>query len=292
MVRVSSLGSLCERAVILSRETKCDFSKSIDAELMWTFGIGTAYHRQMQQEWLLPLKRTDGKTVLQGWWNCTRCGTLHVGSMNDSEGSFIPPEFASRRGIYMDVNAPKPKTDALYWSWIPRPSTCLSCSGVQKDKSIGDDALFEYVEIALYSKEHRLTGHVDGVLAWSDDDVELLELKTIGETGFASVQPLEGGGPKPEHVVQLTAYQMLTGVHRGRFVYILKSDKKMKECMIEHSIGFDANLAQSILESVKRYVSFLDADEGVALPAKKSACVSKTRAPASYCSCNAACFKK
>lgn len=290
MVRVSSLGGLCGRAVVLARKTGCQYSHGVDSELMWTFGIGTAYHRQFQRDWLMALYREDGESVLNGWWKCTKCSALHVGLSNDEHETTWPPDVHARVLCTVPSGHP-PMTDALKWGWISRPHKCLSCNSIEAKFSNGESSLFEYVEISLYSKSKRLSGHVDGVLVWLKDDVELLELKTIGSNGFESVQPVDGGGPKPEHVVQLTAYQMLTGVHRGRFVYIMKSDRRMKDCMVEHGIGYDEELSASIVESVAKYVEILDAEQNDELPVRKSGCYQKSKAPALYCACNVECFK-
>jgi hypothetical protein len=112
-------------------------------------------------------------------------------------------------------------TGSLPNAWIPKP----------------ENSSYRYEELEFSNSEYRVTGHCDGVLVWSENDVEILELKTISKWGWDKVNPESLGQPKPEHVIQVNAYMWLSGLNRARIVYINKDlTLKMNDGICEHIV--------------------------------------------------------
>ena len=85
----------------------------------------------------------------------------------------------------------------------------------------------------------RFVGKWDGVLVWPDGASEVLEIKSIREDQFPSVNPLAGGRPKADHVLQVQAYLWLSGLERGRLLYAAKGSGKMRHVLAEHVVVRD-----------------------------------------------------
>lgn len=85
----------------------------------------------------------------------------------------------------------------------------------------------------------RFVGMWDGVLVWPDSATEVLEVKSIREDLFATVNPLAGGRPKADHVLQCQAYMWMSGLTRARLVYVAKGSAELRNVMCEHLIVRD-----------------------------------------------------
>lgn len=285
--RMSGLARVCPRmyalAVMHSGEIMTD-SEVIDPELGWIFGTGTAIHHQFQNAYLQALG-----DVFQGWWRCRECGHVHRGEVMDG---------------------------MLSHRWIPKPKHCA-----QYDERISDECQsvdFEYVELEFANPEYRITGHCDGILDWrvyvdpaaplvKFDAVEVLELKTINDYGFKAVDPMAGGVPKPDHVLQCNGYLWAledTEVTHARIVYIGKDfTKKMAESIVEHRIARSAGYIDALkrmlrdsVSSVERIAEWVcspvDERPEVELPLRLRLCTKRSDKRAKDCPAKALCFPK
>ena len=200
---------VCPRMYALSRLHQEPIKRTVDADLAWIFGTGTAIHTHWQNDYLLTLG-----DVFQGWW--------------DSEDGL------QARGERLD--------GPLLHKWIPSPGPG-----------------FQYVELEFTEPRLRLTGHCDGILCWPDEDPEVLELKTISNRGFDYVNSLDGFMPRAEHVLQVHAYLLFTGLERARLVYISKDlNKSMMEGISEHVVMRDDRIIHLISEMLEKCISVLD----------------------------------
>lgn len=216
--RSSGLPKLCPRMYALAMQQAFSVGMEVDAELGWTFGIGTAIHRQFQEEFL----RTLPKGVFQGWWRNRATGYV-------VKGDSLP----------MGHNG-----DFLSHSWMQMPE--------------GDSDDYEYVELSFRNTEYRLTGHCDGVLVWPDEGPEIFELKTINENGYRYVDPDNGGNPKSDHVLQAQAYMWMSGIDRARIVYFCKRFGSIDDMLCEHVIYRDDKIIDSIKKHLKDSIDALD----------------------------------
>jgi len=252
----------------------------VDSEKRWVMGTGTAFHTQFQEDYLQTLG-----DVFQGWWRCRGCGHVHRGE-SLAEGM-------------------------LPFMWIPRPKVC---ERPRMSESVRGEVVclatdFEYVELEFEDREYRITGHCDGVLVWGDDDVELLELKTINERGFNYVDPKIGGKPRGGHVVQTSGYLWgveKTAIKSVRVVYIKKSyDDPMSTLFSEHVIERNQDYIDSIKRSLKDAREVVEAEvrfrlkivdepeaEAPMLPGKLEECKRKSDYRARYCMARDSCFHK
>ena len=282
--RGSGVGSLCPRAYAIAALKKMPMGEVFNFETLWAFGIGTSYHEVFQREILRELF-TERGAVFHGWWK-----RYEIPDTN-KRTPFAPLENGEYRSSPMRVNERRgtrnQKTHTLGWGWIPKP----------KGKG------WEYTELILRSDEYRISGHCDGVLVWPDF-TELLEIKTINERGFTYIDPMSGGKPKPEHVLQVQAYMWLTGLDRCRLVYVNKSGKKFKESLAEHIVMRDETLVNELKSdltrtsaSVNRLCSGLENDEPIdelvkLVPPRLEACTKKSDYRAKYCGMKNPCFIK
>ena len=274
--RMSGLEKLCPRMYALAVREQFSLRDMLDSEKRWILGTGTAFHTQFQEDYLQTLGG-----VFQGWWRCRECGHIHQGE-------------AMEKGM-------------LPFMWIPRPLFC----GVEGPDDECQSVDFEYVELEFGDDEHRITGHCDGVLVWSPDDIEMLELKTINERGFQYVDPQVGGKPKGGHVIQTHGYMWgveETGVTRTRVVYIKKTYDLMVQVLAEHVVektqSYVDKIKQMLIESreaveteVRHRLKVLDTDgyttdEAPKLPPKLEECKRKSDFRVKYCMGKDPCFDK
>jgi hypothetical protein len=220
----------------------------VDHELGWTFGIGTAIHRQFQEEFL----RDIPGDVFQGWWLDRDTGKM-------IKGDSIPIEHNG---------------ECLPNRWCARPD--------------GRSDRYEYAELSFRAEEYRLTGHCDGVLVWPDDEPEIFELKTINERGYYYVDPLNGGSPKADHVLQVQAYMWMSGLKRARIVYFAKKFGKFDDMVCEHVVERDESIIVDIQAHLKESIRALD--ENGYMPDRLPSCRSRSSQRAKYCPARPACF--
>lgn len=197
------------------------------------------------------------------WWRCRSCNRLHVGD---------------------------PMDGPLKYGWISRPERCEECGG----KDLANEELsFEWPEI-------RMTGHCDGILAWSkiEDGAEdeVLELKTASQRAFHGLQPHSGGLPYRDHVVQLHCYMAGAGLRRGRIVYIQKGDASLRESLAEHQVAYDPEIWDEIVERAKGSILAVErltkdhGPEGPDFPPRLSECKAKRSKRATRCPMADLCF--
>lgn len=272
--RMSGLEKLCPRMYALAVRDQFSLRDMLDSEKRWILGIGTAFHTQFQEDYLQTLG-----DVFQGWWRCRECGRVHKGE--------------------------KLEKGLLSHKWIPRPKCCGGITKKVGDCCVSSD--FEYVELEFEDKEHRITGHCDGVLVWPDE-TEMLELKTINERGFNYVDPKVGGKPRSGHVIQTSGYMWgveEVGISRTRVVYIKKTYDPMVSVLAEHIIEKNQDYVDAIKQMLKdalevvlvqvRYRLAVVEDESLEppeLPEKLDACKRKSDYRAKYCLARDPCFKK
>ena len=217
-LRASGLPRLCPRMYALAMQQAFSLDTDVDAELGWTFGIGTAMHRQFQEEFL----RTLPHGVFQGHWRNRATGYV-------AKGDSLP---------------------------LGHNGECLSHAWTAMPKGSSDD--YEYVELSFRNEEYRITGHCDGVLVWPDSEPEIFELKTISDAGFARVDPDNGGSPKADHVLQAQAYLWFSGLNKARIVYFCKRFGRFDEMLCEHLIERDEAIIESIKAALKETIKALD----------------------------------
>lgn len=75
-----------------------------------------------------------------------------------------------------------------------------------------------------------------------DNDVILVELKSISDSGFNYLSK----GAKEAHIMQLQLYMHLTGIKQGCLLYENKNNQEMKEFFI----GYDPVMSQKIIEKI------------------------------------------
>jgi len=195
--------------------------------------------------------------VFQGWWKRGTSSRSHSASTL-AKGSKLSEYSLSHK-------------------WIPKPD--------------GDDWVYE--ELEFVNQEYRLTGHMDGVLVWGEDDIEALELKTISSRGYDNVDPALGGRPKGEHVIQVQAYMWLTGLERARIVYINKDlNMLFPEGICEHIVERDDAQIKLIQGMLKDCATASDLGLEVPLYDRIDSCPKKSSYRAKDCKVRDYCFPR
>ncbi len=287
--RMSGMGRFCPRMYALASRDRSPIEETVDVRKRWIFGTGTAIHRQFQEEYLQELG-----DVFQGWWRCRRCAMVHKG-------------------------AQMPKGSLLPYMWIPRPKSCSGCldlfeiHGVDDDPACHDD--YEYVELEFSDKEHRITGHCDGILDWrvysADpvDLVEVLEIKTIGSKGAPWVDSRLGKPPKKDHVFQVQAYLWGvdgTCISQARILYVEKAfDREMVDVLCEHVVEKNSDYIEALKRALRRTIIVLKRigewhelpfDDPrrleLELPERLTLCRKASDYRAKYCPMKRTCFRR
>ena len=86
-------------------------------------------------------------------------------------------------------------------------------------------------------------GEPELVYEGPDNDVIIVELKSISDSGFEYVKKK---GPKEAHVLQLQLYMWITGVKQGALLYENKNTQELREYLIP----YDPETAQKVIDKV------------------------------------------
>lgn len=195
-VRSSGLGRLCPREEVLSRKHGVARTRIIEPHDQLTFGMGKGAHWAMQND-LLP--RAE---VLRGIWRCTNCGTVH-------------PELGDVVQVGFNQYL-APDSDTMRLASVPRPAFCRFCA-------LPDDveaSPFLFCEWLVRDHVLRLQGHMDGLLQLdAREDLGVFELKSMGKTSW---EEIDENVPAIDHLIQLQAYLLLTGLQWGVVLYWAK----------------------------------------------------------------------
>ncbi len=137
----------------------------------------------------------------------------------------------------------------------------------------------------------RLVGKWDGVLVWPDDIPEVLELKSIREDQFHTVNPLAGGHPKADHILQVHAYMWMSGLNRARIVYMAKGSQNMRSSVAEHVVARDEKVIWEMERTLLRCLESMESVlAGGEIPERPVGCRIKSDTRARKCNLKDACF--
>jgi hypothetical protein len=109
------------------------------------------------------------------------------------------------------------------------------------------------IEVPLHSEKYNLKGTMDGIL-WDNSG---FEFKSINSNGFKSVMQF---GPKKEHIMQVHAYMLLTGIDAFSVVYENKDNGEWRELRVhrddetidlvkKHLVQLNYHLEEKLLPS-------------------------------------------
>lgn len=125
-------------------------------------------------------------------------------------------------------------------------------------------------EVPVVLAEYSLTGTMDGITDLGTG----FEFKTIRHPGFNAV--LKNGEAKFDHVLQVTAYMMATGIRKFSIVYESTFSGEWKEIVVDYS----EDLAQLVHEALGRMVAAVDHRE---LPEPLDDCLLRQGSTYSQC---------
>lgn len=200
-----------------------------DHKLLYQFEQGKAYHSVFQKNILPSL----GDRFLGGWKQYTPYDT-------DSNIQTIDVEtFKGEKPVIEDE-----EERSILVPWSVRP-----------------DGEWEYVEPKVRMLKYRVVVKIDGILKWSDNDLEIFELKTEHESARDSLDLSIGGKPRSHHVDQCLIGMWATGIRKARLVYLFKGSRTID--ILEHEISYDESrvevlkqIALKCVESVEKCDKF------------------------------------
>jgi len=258
--RASSLGKGCPRAEGIKIINGLAEDAVIEPKLAMLFAKGHAYHH-MHQDILVP--SAFPPEAILGWWR--------------QDDGILSESYAN--------GSPK------LWS--------------MEEASVDQEGPPSYEEVHVYDHEYCLKGHPDMILDWgkvpavADNHEEVIEFKTRNGTDFMwdKVDAESGGSPLPEHILQVQAYMMMTGIPRARIIYLRKGDREwaqgLSSSMSEHIVFADPKIQDAIRTFLSDWrASIAAAYEHKVLAPKKSKCMDISKAPAKWCGCRYRCFGK
>jgi CRISPR/Cas system-associated exonuclease Cas4 (RecB family) len=100
-------------------------------------------------------------------------------------------------------------------------------------------------EVPVHDEKYEICGHCDGIIrghVTKDDNLGVLEIKSINETGFRSLYK-----PKPEHVGQISLYMFLLDLKWGCLLYENKNDQRLTEFLV----NYDKRNVLPLLDRIK-----------------------------------------
>jgi len=124
-----------------------------------------------------------------------------------------------------------------------------------------DAGILDEVEVSCVWEDAKLTGTIDGVgivpdghALKADHDKFGWELKSINSNGY---RYLLGSGPKKEHLLQIHAYMLATGLRVWSLCYENKDTQEWKE----YTVHYDEQIAEEVLGELQYLNDCLDKKE-------------------------------
>jgi len=108
------------------------------------------------------------------------------------------------------------------------------------------------VEFVRKHKDKLIIGHVDGI-ANIDGERYILEFKTIADKKYRNGKSTLDYLPSEHHVLQLGIYMLMSGIEKGKLVYLLKSSAEVVEVDVE----LDDELLAKIKEVMDETIDFI-----------------------------------
>lgn len=202
---ISSISTLCPRAVVMAYRMKIPMVKETSAQSQWTLDRGTAMHSIIQERWLGPMG------FLLGGWLCPVCAHTH------GEDKSEPP-FETYDGPWVTPE-----------SSVTMPHECEKCG--HKYHPIQP---FSYIEPWVYNPHVMVRGRTDGILRLHPASRrEFLDIKVT--MSLKSVRER----PWPNNVSQLNWYMEPSKCRRGRLLYVDPSAKLLENAIVEHVVNFN-----------------------------------------------------
>lgn len=211
----------CPRLCAIQALSPALTGERFNAETMWNFDQGHAYHDLFQQKILPSL----GNRFLGSWERVCH---------SDSDPDTMVYESAykgDRGGMEITDN------HLVEWGMGPKP----------------DGHGWKYKETKIRIVEERIVVKLDGILHWGDD-VEVFELKTEKSGARDSLDPMMGGKPRDQHVDQVMIAMYATGIRKARIVYMFKGESSFQSSLLEHEIVYDEKRTFDLLRVAKRCV--------------------------------------
>lgn len=171
------------------------------------------------------------------------------------------------------------------WGWLVGDWICQNCrketiKAFRPQRCQCGCEIFEYREFYLTDPVLGITGHLDGIIFWEGEPF-VLELKTTNSMQYKLVTDINRR-PIDAHVDQVVMYMFLTGIKRGKIVYMDKN-----ESLLFH---FDVEYMQGVVDRITNEIKM--AREGMVsgVVPKRTTCGDKNCSRAKSCPVRGLCF--
>jgi len=257
------------------------------AEDLWFFEQGNLYHDLIQQR---VFSSFPEGVVLGSWERQVEVPGTKLTNVATGKAKKI---YAKEEELHL-VEGDYPVGNVVR-GWGPRPE--------------GED--WRYIEPKIRIPEYRIVVKPDAILNWPEFR-EVLEIKTEGIDAKEKLDPVMGGAPRPQHVVQVNIEMWAAGLEQARILYIFKGAKGVRPSFVEHVVRRDERLIEKVKaralkcveavsviehmsdELVEKGVSDEERYEALSKAAyavpRLSDCPMKSKGKARYCDGRDACF--
>jgi CRISPR/Cas system-associated exonuclease Cas4 (RecB family) len=156
-----------------------------------------------------------------------------IESVLEDTGLMIAPELSFKKEEWRVSG----RSDAVIYNFLPHKSSSNIITLREPIYDLDEDGSHKRDE----DGNRIITGYKD-LYEGPDNDVMIVELKSISESGFNYLNR----GPKDNHKRQLHLYMYLTGIRAGMLLYENKNTQELKEFIIE----YDEELAKEVVEQI------------------------------------------
>ena len=207
-INASSITKACPRMfALMAAVGEGGYKKErFNAETLWNFGVGKAYHKLFQSEILASFP----PGVLLGRWKSRHFGFTRF--QNE-----VPVGVSLERG------------------WGPRPESDSRGDNWEYDES--------KLRIPDYRMVVKLDAILDWP---DEDGLEVVEIKTEKSEAKDALNPMLGGRPRTSHIEQVHVGMWATGIDRARIIYVFKGEKSLSTSTIEHVVRRDEEIVDEI----------------------------------------------
>ena len=149
-------------------------------------------------------------------------------------GLLIAPELSFKKEEWRISG----RSDAVIYNFLPHESSDNIITLTEPIYQLDDSG-----EAVRDEDGHRIETGTKTLFTGPDNDIMIVELKSISDSGF---KYLDRTGGKDTHKKQLQLYMYLTGIKIGMLLYENKNTQEMKE----YILPYDPVLAQEVVDQI------------------------------------------
>lgn len=138
-------------------------------------------------------------------------------------------------------------------------------------------------------REKIIVGHIDGIYVDKEEnEMYLVEFKTISDKKYYGGKSTKDYLPSENHVLQLHFYMRMSGIKKGKIVYLLKSSGEI----VEFDFDYEEEIEKEMFKALDTAVDIVEGKTDFVDIYRDTIADKKTKWKCDYCSFSHLCEEK